>query len=116
MARLTSEFWVAAYLRRVRLEGAFPVLVKRGAAEAGAVAVVIVRADGAQALYLPAAQTAFGPGETGERRFRPAFDAVFVEAADVAGKLAREQRFDPDLWIVEVEDREGRAFLDVDGV
>jgi hypothetical protein len=26
--------------------------------------------------------------------------------------IARERRFDPDLWVVEVEERSGRHFLD----
>jgi hypothetical protein len=32
--------------------------------------------------------------------------------ADIEARLVREIRFDPDLWIVEVEDRAGRNFLD----
>jgi hypothetical protein len=40
------------------------------------------------------------------RRAEPASDA------DVEAALARQIRFDPDIWIVEVEDRAGRHFLD----
>ena len=32
--------------------------------------------------------------------------------ADIEARLVREMRFDPDLWIVEIEDRAGRNFLD----
>ena len=32
--------------------------------------------------------------------------------AKVEERLTRELRFDPDVWIVEVEDRAGRHFLD----
>jgi hypothetical protein len=32
--------------------------------------------------------------------------------AEIEARLAREIKFDPDLWIVEVEDRAGRHFLD----
>jgi hypothetical protein len=32
--------------------------------------------------------------------------------ADVEARLTREIRFDPDVWIVEIEDRLGRNFLD----
>ena len=32
--------------------------------------------------------------------------------ADAESYLTKQLRFDPDLWIVEVEDREGRNFLD----
>jgi hypothetical protein len=33
--------------------------------------------------------------------------------ADVEAYLGRELKFDPDIWIVEVEDRAGHHFLDV---
>ena len=32
--------------------------------------------------------------------------------ADIETRLTKEIRFDPDLWIIEVEDRTGRNFLD----
>ena len=35
-----------------------------------------------------------------------------VPEADIEARLVREIRFDPDVWIVEVEDRAGRHFLD----
>ena len=43
---------------------------------------------------------------------------VFVESSgpvvrrDVDEMLRREAEFDPDLWIIEVEDREARSFLE----
>ncbi|HXY90489.1 MAG TPA: DUF1491 family protein, partial [Xanthobacteraceae bacterium] len=37
----------------------------------------------------------------------------FVGDGDVESRIAREIEFDPDLWLVEVEDRKGRDFLDL---
>jgi hypothetical protein len=34
------------------------------------------------------------------------------DAAALDRRLEKEARFDPDVWIVEVEDRAGRHFLD----
>jgi len=34
-----------------------------------------------------------------------------VSDADIEGRLQKEIRFDPDVWIIEVEDRAGRNFL-----
>ncbi len=114
MARLTSEFWVAAFIRRVNLEGGFATLRKRGAAEAGAIAVTGSRAaDRLVALYLQAPQSAFGEERPTDRLFVAAWPEVFVEEQRVAEKLAREQKFDPDLWIVDVEDRDGRPFVEI---
>lgn len=114
MARLTSEFWVAALIRRVNLEGGFATLRKRGASEAGAIAVTVSRAsDRLVALYLQAPQTAFDETKPSDRLFVPAWPEVFVEEMKVSEKLAREQRFDPDLWIVDIEDRDGRPFVQI---
>ncbi len=110
--RLRSDIWVAAYLRRCAVEGAFAVLRRRGAAEAGAVFVKIDRLDGTALLFGPAPQSLAGD-QPYERLFVPA--GIGAEATPLAAedKLRREIAFDPDLWIVEVEDRLGRHFLDL---
>jgi hypothetical protein len=36
--------------------------------------------------------------------------------AEVEAALARQRGFDPDLWVVEVEDRAGRTLLDAPGL
>jgi hypothetical protein len=111
--RLTSALWVSAYIRRCQVEGAVAVLRRRGAAEAGAIAVKVDRLDGRADLYLPAAQSAFDSAKPTDRLFTPVAQPGTLDPADVEARLAREVRFDPDIWIVEVEDRAGRAFLDL---
>lgn len=106
MSRLRSDFWVSAYLRRCGGEGAFAVLRRRGAAEAGAIFVKLDCLDGRAALFGPA------PRDDGERAFTRFHDEAWIDPARAEARLAREISFDPDLWIVEVEDRLGRAFLD----
>ncbi|MFD1705036.1 DUF1491 family protein [Methylopila henanensis] len=107
-ARLTSEFWVAAHVRRCHLEGAYALVRRRGAAEAGAIFLIVDRLDGRNDFYVPAAQS-----EADDARAR-SFERVLegVDGLTVEERLARELRFDPDVWIVAIEDREGRAFLD----
>jgi hypothetical protein len=108
--RLRADIWVAAYLRRCASEGAYAVLRRRGAAEAGAIFVKIDRLDGSVALYGPAPQT-----ETGERGvdrlWSRAHKDPWTDSAYAEERLRKEMGFDPDLWIVEVEDRAGRSFL-----
>jgi hypothetical protein len=112
--RLRADFWVAAYLRACRSAGAFAVLRKRGAAEAGAIFVKVDRLDGRCALYGPAPQSELDVDVDGiERRWTRMHKESFVEPALVESRLTREIKFDPDLWIVEVEDRAGRSFLDL---
>ncbi len=111
--RLKSGIWVAAYLRRCNIEGASAVVRRRGAEEAGAVFIVINRLDGSAILYGPAPQTAFDKARPSDRMFTATLGADKPASdADIEARLTREIRFDPDVWIVEVEDRAGRHFLD----
>lgn len=110
-ARVTSDFWVAAYLRRAMAEGSFAALRKRGAAEAGAIFVKLDLLDGRARLYGPAPQSL--ATEDGARRFVRLHAAEDVTPLEAEERLAREARFDSDLWVVEIEDRAGRTFLDL---
>jgi hypothetical protein len=110
--RLKSSIWVAAYLRRCQTEGIFGVVRRRGAEEAGAVFVKLALLDGNAMLYAPAPQTAYDESRPAERVFSPSLPQPVAEQA-VEERLAKEIRFDPDVWIVEIEDRAGRHFLDL---
>jgi len=109
--RLRTDFWVAAYIRRCQIEGTFAVLRRRGAAEAGAIFIKVDNLGGSAALYGPAPQSELG--DTQERRFARLHAAAWVEPAEAEQRLQRQLRFDPDIWIIETEDRQGRAFLDL---
>jgi hypothetical protein len=103
--RLKSKFYVQALIRRAEVGGAQAFVVRRGAEEAGAVFLKLNRLDGTCMVLSPARR-----GE-GERVWtKPLGDAA--EEAKAAEYFARQIRFDPDIWIVEIEDREGRAFVD----
>jgi hypothetical protein len=109
--RLKSAIWVSAYLRRCQVEGAFATLRRRGAEEAGTIFIRISRLDGTGDLYGPAPQTAFDDNSA-ERMFVSCLPEPAQPDAAIEARLTREIRFDPDLWIVEVEDRQGRHWLD----
>jgi hypothetical protein len=112
--RVKSEIWVQAYLRRCQGEGASVVVARRGDEHAGAIYICINRLDGTVKLY--------GPAPAGleasdiERRWVSCFAANHVSEAEGASYLARQQSFDPDIWIVEVEDKTGRHFLGDDAI
>ena len=111
--RLKSAIWVAGYLRRCTVEGAFAAVRRRGAEEAGAVYIKISKHDGTATVYAPAPQTAFDDARPSTRAFAPAIGAKEPVPDRVAEDyLAKQVKFDPDVWIVEVEDRDGRHFLD----
>jgi len=108
--RLKSEIWVKAYLRRCQHEGVAAVLVRRGDSDAGAIYIKVSRLDGTAALYGPAPA---GLEETREdRRWQACIDGPPFPEGEADAYLARQIEFDPDIWIVSVEDRAGRHFLE----
>ncbi len=88
------------------------MLRRRGAAEAGAIFVKLDRLDGRAAVYGPAPQTEEPPIGV-DRQFARVHANDWLDPAGAEERLKREIMFDPDLWIVEIEDREGRVFVDL---
>ena len=109
---MKSSIWVAAYLRRCQTEGVFGAVRRCGAEEAGAVFVKVALMDGTAMLYVPAPQTVYDDSRPIERFFTPTSAQPIAEPA-VEERLTKEVRFDPDAWIVETEDKQGRHFLDL---
>ena|SRR5262245_19035902 len=106
--RLKSEIWVHAFLRRAFAQGLYGAVLRKGAAEAGAIYVVIDRLDGTVMVLGPPPGSAID--ETGERLWSKVIPPV-TSAAEVASFITRLAKFDPDIWVVEVEDRQGTAGL-----
>lgn len=106
--KLTAEIWVAAYLARLRLVDIPAFVVQRGDRTAGAVLVKLNTLDGQARCY----QRSFDL-MTGARKWM-----VLAEGAeaDVDQSVAKQRGFDPDLWVIEVEDKAGRHLLDEPGL
>lgn len=117
--RISSDLWVSAYLRRCRANGAFAYLSKRGAADAGAIFVKVILPDGTVNLYGPAPQTAIAGDDHEEAHAADdsrVFELVMTDTdAMTEARLAAEMRFDPDIWVVEVEDSRGHHALRLSG-
>ena len=109
--RLRTDFWVAALRRRAEAAGAYVSIARKGADEAGAVFVVVDRLDGSFDLYGPAPQSVFEEERPSDRLFMLLAEATSEEA--VRTRMASEFRFDPDLWRIDIEDRIGRAFVEI---
>ncbi|HZJ11664.1 MAG TPA: DUF1491 family protein [Methyloceanibacter sp.] len=107
--RVKSEIWVRAYLRRCQAEAIPVVIVQRGDEAAGAIFICVDRLDGTVSLYGPA-PAGMMESET-DRQWVDCFGSRPVSAAEANVYLARQRGFDPDLWIIEVEDKAGRHFL-----
>jgi hypothetical protein len=102
--RLSTDVWVYALLRRAQLEGAFATILRRGDNQAGTVLVkALHRREGSARLYSEAFR---GDGE----RFwmQP---VASTEEPDLDAYAERAARVDPDIWVVEIDDTQGRHFL-----
>jgi hypothetical protein len=106
--RVTSELFVSQLLRRLFAAGEFAAVVRRGAEAAGAIFVVSRGRSGDVRLYGPAPQS-FGEDD-GARRFMA--EPVKDDAA-MDQRFAREARFDPDFWVVEIETENVGDYLDI---
>lgn len=107
MVRVTSDFWVKAYLRRLALADIAAFVTAKGDATAGAVLVKQAPLDGTATLF--------------QRSYDLDGNRVWVTLAagaeaDVDAAVARQRSFDPDIWVIEVEDRAGRHLLNEDGL
>jgi hypothetical protein len=105
--RVTSDFWVGAYLRRLSMMNIPAFVVSKGDLTAGAVFVKLNTLDGRAVLY----QRTY---DTDGRR--PWMVLSEGQEPDVDAALDRQRNFDPDLWVIEVEDRLGRHLLDDDSL
>lgn len=101
---LSTDVWVGALIRRAQLEGAFATVVKKGDARAGAVIVKAFNTTDRRArLY----SEAFG--NDGEQFWMQPVESELESELDAY--IERQRQYDPDLWVVEIEDRQGRHFL-----
>lgn len=103
--RLKSGLFVRALIRRAEVAGAQGFVVKKGAEEAGAVVLKISRLDGTCTVLN---QITMGGGERAWSR--PLGETC--DDAKASAWFAKQRQHDPDLWIVEIEDRQGRPFVD----
>ena len=112
--RIRTDIFVSALTRRVFSAGGFAAVEQKGAEEAGAIFVRQRFRDRTETLYGPAPQNFFEEEQKAtERRFEKRLDRV--EPDQVADQLAREKRFDSDLWVVElVTDEIGDLFTVVE--
>jgi hypothetical protein len=101
---LSSDLWVSALIRRAEIAGAYATVVKKGDDRAGS---VIVKAYDTSNRTAKLYTEAFGTD--GERLW---IQPVTSDSeAELDAYIARQRGYDPDLWVVEIEDRQGRHFI-----
>src|SRR5664279_5144379 len=99
-ARLKAGIFVRALIRRAEVAGAQAYVARKGSEEAGAVFIKIARLDGTCTVLSQARDAAADlvwARPLGEN----------AEEAKAAAYFERQVKYDSDLWIVEIEDRQG---------
>ncbi|MGR3631778.1 MAG: DUF1491 family protein [Limimaricola soesokkakensis] len=106
--RLAAGIWVSAYLARLRLSDIPVFVTAKGDETAGAVLVKSNTLDGQAQLFQRSLDLM-----SGARAW-----IVLAEGGEteIDAAIERQKRFDPDLWVIEVEDRAGRTLLDEPGL
>lgn len=99
--RVTTDLWVSALTRRIFSGGGFAAVMRRGAAESGTVFVLVRDRFGAVQLYGPAPQSSYDTAHPQDRLFVRIGEGEETPALEA--RLAKEQRFDSDIWVVEIE-------------
>ena len=108
MTRLTAEFWVHAYLARLRVYDIPAFITSHGDDTAGAVLIKLNTLDGQAKAFHRTFDLM-----TGARKWDILADGA---EQDVDQSITKQRGFDPDLWVIEVEDRQGRHLLDEPGL
>ncbi len=106
--RVKSEIWVKAYIRRCFVEGVPAVVVRKGHEDAGAIFIKVNALDDKVWIYGPA-PSVFSPEPVG-RMWALSMEKP-VSEAEAEDYLKRQFLLDPDIWVIELEDREARHFL-----
>jgi hypothetical protein len=107
MDELKTDFWASALIRRAQIAGAFAGIVRKGDADAGAVLVKVATLDGRARLYAPARN-----GEGARIWLDLSAGSLGEDERDVDAHARKRSESDPDLWLIEIEDKQGRHFLE----
>ncbi|MCP1170107.1 DUF1491 family protein [Limimaricola litoreus] len=106
--RLAAGIWVSAYLARLRLHDIPVFVTAKGDETAGAVLVKSNTLDGQARLHQRSLDLMSGA--------RTWIVLAEGDEAEVDASIEKQRRFDPDLWVIEVEDRAGRTLLEEPGL
>ncbi len=99
---LKPNIWVYALIRRAQIGAAYATLARKGDADGGAVLVKVLTLDGQAKLYVPIRDM------DGERIWLPKGP---MPEHEIDVLISKRVHTDPDIWVVEIEDRKGRHFI-----
>ncbi len=108
---LKSEIWVRAHIRRCFSSGLAAVVANKGAPEAGSVYVQVTISQKEVRVFAPAPGPAYN--EDGDRNWSQPLGTTPVTPEKAREYFARQKSFDPDIWIIDIDDRDGTGLLNI---
>ncbi|AWK88700.1 DUF1491 family protein [Azospirillum thermophilum] len=103
--RLPTHLWVMAHIRAADAQGVSMMVVRKGDPGRGTVILKLNRLDGRFSVLVQIRE--------GERlAWSRGTGADPVTEAEADAYIARQTRYDPDVWVIEVEDRQGRPWFE----
>jgi hypothetical protein len=103
--RLAAHVQVSALIRRVQAQGGFATVIAKGEPDAGTLLIILTDRGGLSSAYERMPQADGTRGWSLSRKQDIADPAVFT------AYLARRKTQDPDLWIIELDIRDGERFI-----
>ena len=100
--RLTSKFWISAYIKRLESQGIPVFVVKKGDEVAGAILIVISNLKGFSKIFT---QSFDAEGNRIWLELTSGSDIEIVET------IKKQKDIDPDIWILEVENPKGKNVI-----
>jgi GMP synthase (glutamine-hydrolysing) len=106
MQRLKSELRVQAWLRQCAARGLMATVARKGDAEAGAIILKVNRfAAGCEVFSGVSAPD-------GSEAWLRASGPKAISEKDADAYVARQAKYDPDVWVLEIEDPKAQFTLD----
>ena len=99
--RLPTDIWLRAHIRRCNAAGVPATIVHKGEGSRGTVMLKLNHLEGS-CRVLTQVRTL-----DGELAWMAALDGVLAPEREVDAYIARAVSRDPDLWVIEIEHRDG---------
>lgn len=99
--RITSQLFVQSIIRVHATSGGYSAILEKGAQEAGAVFIAHLTAKNIYDFYGPSPQSLIPDANNTERYFECLLTSIDYE--ELAKAIHSQKRFDPDIWVVELE-------------
>lgn len=104
-ARLPTKLWVMGHIRAADVQGISMMVLRKGDPDRGTVILKLNRLDGGFSVLVQVRDE--------ERLIWSRGTGVDpVDEATADAYVAKQTRYDPDVWVVEVEDRQGRHWFE----